>query len=433
MMEKLAEVKVFRDPIYTYIYVTDRIIWELINTRPMQRLRRIHQLGGTFQAFPSAEHTRFGHALGVYEMARLMIETVPDLQQALSEREQLLVKCAALLHDIGHGPFSHAMETLFAMDHEALSIQLILDESGEIYHLLQKIDHHFAADVAAIIAKKYPRELLVQLVSSQLDADRMDYLRRDAYFSGVPYGNFDPVRILRVMRVVNDRLVFKESGMHAIENYIMSRYHMYWQIYFHPIGRSYELVLAALVDRLRVLRTNGYQFQIEPTLIFSLMDQGQNIPLATYLLIDENTIYYYVTMMTQEQDELLAALAQRFLNRQLLQYHPDVDGVLFEHLQAFVAKYEPTLLTLCVRDEPMAQRPYQYYQQQQHKTIVPIEFVLPTGKVVEISEISPIVRAISEERFVGEALLFYPYQEVRALLERYPEYQKELAPLLQAT
>ncbi|MGL4624698.1 MAG: HD domain-containing protein [Culicoidibacterales bacterium] len=429
-MEKLAEVKVFRDPIYTYIYVKDRIVWDLINTKPMQRLRRIHQLGGTFQAFPSAEHTRFGHALGVYEMARLLIETVPDLQEALNEREQLLVKCAALLHDIGHGPFSHAMETLFQMDHEALSVQLILDQSGEIYPLLQKIDATFAADVAAIIAKKYPRELLVQLVSSQLDADRMDYLRRDAYFSGVPYGNFDPVRILRVMRVVEDRVVFKESGMHAIENYIMSRYHMYWQIYFHPIGRSYELVLAALVNRLRTLRTEGYQFQVEPTLIFALMDQGQKIDLATYLLIDENTIYYYVTMMTQEQDESLAAISSRFLNRQLLQYCPDPDGTLFQKLSTLIERYSPQLLPLCVRDEPMVQQPYQYYQQSETKMIVPIEFVLPNGQVVEISEISPIVRAISQEEFVGEPLLFYPYQQINELLQQHPEYQESLAVLL---
>lgn len=429
-MEQLAEVKVFRDPIYTYIYVKDRIIWELINTKPMQRLRRIHQLGGTFQAFPSAEHTRFGHALGVYEMARLMIETVPDLQRELDEREQLLVKCAALLHDIGHGPFSHAMETLFDMEHEQLSIALILDQSGEIYPLLQKIDEDFAQDVAAIIAKKYTRELLIQLVSSQLDADRMDYLRRDAYFSGVPYGNFDPIRILRVMRVVDGKIVFKESGMHAIENYIMSRYHMYWQIYFHPIGRSYELVLAALIGRLRTLRTQGYQFQIEPTLIFALMDQGQVIDLATYLLIDENTIYYYVTMMTQESDQVLAAIAQRFLNRQLLQYIPDPTGELFQALQELVQAHEPTLLPLCVRDEPIAQQPYQYYQQNLHKTIVPIEFILPDGRVVEISEISPIVRAISQEHFVGEALLFYPCQQISELLRQHPDYRQKLQRLV---
>ncbi|MGL6228510.1 MAG: HD domain-containing protein [Culicoidibacterales bacterium] len=430
-MEALAEIKVFRDPIYTYIYVKEKLIWQLIDTKPMQRLRRIHQLGGTFQAFPGAEHTRFGHALGVYEMSRLMIETVPDLQRQLNAREKLLIQCAALLHDIGHGPFSHAMETLFGMNHEQLSIDLILDQKGEIYHLLQTVDAEFAQDVAAIIAKTYPRQLLIQLISSQLDADRMDYLRRDAYFSGVPYGNFDPIRILRVMRVVDDRLVFKASGMHAIENYIMSRYHMYWQIYFHPIGRSYELVLSALIERLRILRTNGYCFKIEPELIFTLMDQGQDIDLATYLLIDENTIYYYVTMLTQEADQLLVEIAQRFLNRQLLQYRVDADGTRFSQLKALCQAVAPELLPLCMRDEALIQQPYQYYQPNQAKNIVPLEFVLPTGELVDIAELSPIVRAISQESFAGEPLLFYPLKQLQRAVAGKPRYEMMLEQILE--
>ncbi|MGL5916031.1 MAG: HD domain-containing protein, partial [Culicoidibacterales bacterium] len=393
---------------------------KLIDTKPMQRLRRIHQLGGTFQAFPGAEHTRFGHALGVYEMARLIIETVPDLQSELNAREKLLAQSAALLHDIGHGPFSHAMETLFGMNHEQLSIALILDKSGDIYPLLQSVDEQFAEDVAKIIAKTYPRKLLVQLISSQLDADRMDYLRRDAYFSGVPYGNFDPIRILRVMRVVDDRLVFKASGMHAIENYIMSRYHMYWQVYFHPIGRSYELVLSALIERLRNLRATGYQFKIEPTLIFQLIDQGQEIDLATYLLIDENTIYYYVMMLTQEFDSLLVTIANSFLNRQLLQYCVDEDGSRFMQLQQLCQQFAPELLLLCSRDEALIQQPYQYYQSNQSKNIVPLEFVLPTGALVDIAEISPIVRALSQESFIGECLLFYPLEQLQQAVQGNP-------------
>lgn len=423
-MEALAEVKVFRDPIYTYVCVKERLIWELIQTKPMQRLRRIHQLGGTFQAFPSAEHTRFGHALGVYEMARLIIETVPDVLTNLSVRERLLVQCAALLHDIGHGPFSHAMETLFGMDHEALGIALILDETGDIFPLLQQIDATFAQDVAAIIAKTHPRKILIQIVSSQLDADRMDYLRRDAYFSGVPYGDFDPIRILRMMRVVEDRIVFKASGVHAIENYIMSRYHMYWQVYFHPIGRSYELMLAAIIARLRHLKQAKYQFQIEPQLLWALMEQGQTIDLATYLRIDENTIYYYVTMMTQETDEQLAELAERFLNRQLFQYTPDPTGTKYRALKKVLTQIAPEVLALCVRDKPLSQQPYQYYQPHclASEQIPPLEFIQPTGEIVEISIVSPIVRAISQESFVGEALLFYPENKLQALAKSYPEY-----------
>ncbi|MGL5295344.1 MAG: HD domain-containing protein [Culicoidibacterales bacterium] len=427
-MGTLAEVKVFRDPIYTYIYVKDRLIWDLINTRPMQRLRRIHQLGGTFQAFPSAEHTRFGHALGVYEMARLIVETVPDVTKALNERERLLVLSAALLHDIGHGPFSHAMETLFNMNHEQLTIDLILDQSGEIYPLLQQIDICFAEDVAAIIAKTYERKLLVQIISSQLDADRMDYLRRDSYFAGVPYGNFDPIRILRVMRVVDGKLVFKQSGMHAIENYIMSRYHMYWQIYFHPIGRSYELVLSLVVNRIQILRNMGYSFKVEPTLLFTLCDYGQTIDLATYLLIDENTIYYYMNMFTTEKDEQLSELAYRFLNRQLLQYTNDMDGTKARQLKDFCQNYAKDLLPLCILDEPLAQQPYHYYQSHHRLGIAPIELLLEDGTLAEIADVSPIVRAISHEESERKRYLFYPKRRIQLLVEQ----NEQLAMTLRA-
>ncbi|MGL5916103.1 MAG: hypothetical protein ACRCZC_00175, partial [Culicoidibacterales bacterium] len=185
-------------------------------------------------------------------------------------------------------------------------------------------------------------------------------------------------------------------------------------------GRSYELVLSALIERLRNLRATGYQFKIEPTLIFQLIDQGQEIDLATYLLIDENTIYYYVMMLTQEFDSLLVTIANSFLNRQLLQYCVDEDGSRFMQLQQLCQQFAPELLLLCSRDEALIQQPYQYYQSNQSKNIVPLEFVLPTGALVDIAEISPIVRALSQESFKGECLLFYPLEQLQQAVQGNP-------------
>lgn len=153
-----------------------------------------------------------------------------------------------LLHDLGHGPFSHSFEKVFHLDHEDFTRGIILGDT-EVNQVLRKVSPGFPQDVAEVIAKTYKNKQVVSLISSQIDADRMDYLRRDAYYTGVSYGHFDMERILRVMRPREDQIVIKESGMHAVEDYIMSRYQMYWQVYFHPVTRSAEVILTKILHR----------------------------------------------------------------------------------------------------------------------------------------------------------------------------------------
>jgi len=260
--EKLNEEKVFKDPVHRYIHVRDRVIWDLIGTPEFQRLRRVKQLGTSYLTFHGAEHSRFNHSLGVYEIVRRIIENFKD-RPHWNDEERLLCLSAALLHDLGHGPFSHSFEKVFKLDHEDFTRKIILGNTS-VNHVLSRVDKGFPQKVADVINKTYENKLVVSLISSQIDADRMDYLQRDAYFTGVSYGHFDMERILRVMRPIEDQVVVKESGMHAVEDYIMSRYQMYWQVYFHPVTRSAEVILTKILHRAKELYESDYTFSLEP-------------------------------------------------------------------------------------------------------------------------------------------------------------------------
>ena len=241
---------VFRDPVHDYIHVQHQIILDLINSSEFQRLRRIKQLGTSSLTFHGAEHTRFTHSLGVYEITRRICDKfqrnyatqTPD-DGGWDDNERLVALCAALLHDIGHGPYSHTFEHIFKTNHEEITVAIITSPETEVFKVLAKISEDFPAQVASVIQKTYPNPQVVQLISSQIDADRMDYLLRDAYHTGVNYGTFDLTRILRVIRPYKDGIYFQLSGMHAVEDYIVSRYQMYMQVYFHPVSRGMEVIL----------------------------------------------------------------------------------------------------------------------------------------------------------------------------------------------
>ena len=182
--KKLAEEKVFKDPIHKYVHVKDQLIWDLIKTKEFQRLRRIKQLGTLYLAFHTAEHSRFGHSLGVYEIVRRMIDESFVGREAWNNKDRPLALCAALLHDLGHGPFSHSFEKIFNTDHEAFT-QEIITGNTEVNEVLSRVSETFPQEVADVINKTHKNKLVISMISSQIDADRMDYLQRDAYFTGV--------------------------------------------------------------------------------------------------------------------------------------------------------------------------------------------------------------------------------------------------------
>jgi len=321
---RLNDSKVFRDAVHGYITVNHMPLWRLINTPAFQRLRRIKQLGGTYIVFPTAEHSRFTHSLGVYQIVREMLESEEVMRCDLSDYDKLTVMCAALLHDIGHGPLSHSFESaLGTFNHEDMSRRIICEDE-DIVRILSAVDPDLPKDVAAVIAKTHPKRILAQMVSSQIDADRMDYLLRDSHFCGVTYGEFDKARILRTMRVIDGEMVFKTSGVQAIEDYILARYYMYWQVYLHPTARAYEHIFEMIIRRVKDLYQEGYAFKVDVSLLEPLLS-GQKVDVKDYLAIDEPMIMHMIAMMDREDDAVLRDLSDRLMNRRLFK-HVSLEG-----------------------------------------------------------------------------------------------------------
>ena len=413
-MVKLEE-KVFRDPVYGYVHVFDKLIWDLIQTKEVQRLRRIKQLGGTYMVFHTAEHSRFSHSLGVYEMARKIIRALMYCGTVLEEEERLLVLSAALLHDLGHGPFSHSFESVFNVRHELFTERIIMEDT-EVNQVLESYQKGFATKVRDVINKTYENPLVINIISSQLDADRLDYLLRDAYFTGAPYGEIDVERILRTMRVVNNKIVYKVSGMHAIEEYLMSRYQMYWQVYLHSTGRSFDLVIQNMLRRVRELVLSGYQFR-HPIGALADLFLEKDLSVETYLKFDDATISHYASLFVEEEDEILSDFADRFIHRRLLKEMHYVPNDEVNKNLIKIGEYMSILginPTYYLITDHSVKTPYDYYG---HKTnCLPdcIELLMRDGSIKEISEVSTIIKGIIAVKPKQEYKIYFPLDLIKA-------------------
>lgn len=403
--QKLAEEKVFKDPVHRYIHVRDQVIWDVIGAKEFQRLRRIKQLGTTYLVFHGAEHSRFNHSLGVYEIVRRIVDDSFQGRPEWDPSERLVVLCAALLHDLGHGPFSHAFENVFGLDHEEFTKQILLGDT-DVNEVLKRVSSDFPQKVADVIGKTYPNKQVVSLISSQIDADRMDYLQRDAYFTGVSYGHFDMERILRVMRPLDDQVVIKSTGMHAVEDYIMSRYQMYWQVYFHPVSRSAEVILTKILHRAKALSENGYAFMQQPTHFVRFFDK--TFTLEDYLALDEGVLLTYFQLWMNEKDPILSDLCNRFVNRKLFQY------IEFDLAKDYVKMKELEQLFKRVGIDPeyylvfdsSSDLPYDFYRPGEEGERIPIHLQMPNGEIRELSRQSEVVEAISGKRRTDHKLYF---------------------------
>lgn len=403
--QKLDEEKVFKDPVHSYVHVRDQVIWDLISTREFQRLRRIRQLGTTFLVFHGAEHTRFNHSLGVYELMRRIVDDRFHGREEWDDAERLVVLCAALLHDLGHGPFSHAFENVFELDHEDYTRAILLGDT-EVNAVLRKVSEDFPQQVSQVIEKTYPNKLVVSLISSQIDVDRMDYLQRDAFYTGVNYGHFDLERILRVIRPYKEHAVIKLSGMHAVEDYIMSRYQMYWQVYFHPVSRSAEVILRKTLERAQELYRAGYMFNVAPTPFQSFFDG--NISLEQYIELDENIIMTYFHFWTHEEDAILSDLSSRFLNRRLfkyIEYDPGADFKKVLELEELYKKAGLNANYYLVHDST-SDLPYDFYRPGEEEGRLPIHLLRSNGELSELSRSSEVVEAISGKRRFDHKIYF---------------------------
>ena len=308
----------FNDPIYGFIAIETDLILQLINHPYFQRLRRISQMGLSSLVYPGAHHTRFEHAIGAMHVMQKAIEVLITKGIQISPQEREAMQIAILLHDIGHGPFSHATEKtlLQGIHHETISLRVI--------SLLNQIFNGKLDLAYQIFTNQYPRKFMYQLVSGQVDVDRLDYLKRDSFYTGVTEGNINTSRILAMMNVINEQLVFEVKGIHSLEKFLLARRLMYWQVYLHKTSLAAEVLLVKTLERFQYLIELGAMEVEEEHALFSLLNKkqsDQNQPseevLLHYLNLDDSDIIQLLKSWEKHSDQVLASLSSQLLHRKL--------------------------------------------------------------------------------------------------------------------
>jgi HD superfamily phosphohydrolase len=323
----LNKKKIINDPVYGFISIPTDLVFDLIEHPYFQRLRYIRQLGMTHLVYPGALHTRFHHALGAMHLMSMAIETLRYKGQVITDAEEEAVTIAILLHDIGHGPFSHALEQMIVEGvwHEDISIMLM--------NRLNKDFDGRLSMAAEIFNGSYPKKFLHELVSSQLDMDRMDYLNRDSYFTGVSEGVISSDRIIKMLNVVDDHIVVEEKGIYSIEKFLVARRLMYWQVYLHKTVIAAEELLTKILKRARELALRDGELFCTPALnhfmvntISSDMFRNEERNLEIFAGLDDTDIMAAVKTWTHNSDFVLSKLCRDLVHRKL--YHVDITNEL---------------------------------------------------------------------------------------------------------
>lgn len=311
------KLKIFNDPIYGFITIPNTLIYDLIQHPFFQRLRRISQMGLSYLVYPGAHHTRFHHALGCMHIMQKAVQTLRFKGVAISDEEENALYIAILLHDIGHGPFSHAMEHSIVEEvhHEEISLKFMNE-------LNQEFDGKL--DLAIQVFKgEYHRKFMLQLISSQLDMDRMDYLKRDSFYSGVAEGNINSDRLIQMLNVQNDVLVIEEKGIYSVEKFLIARRLMYWQAYLHKTSVVAELTLTKILKRAKELTQKGINLSCSEPLSFFLNNKitltsfDENV-LKVFALLDDYDVLGAIKTWQFHSDFVLSSLCKMVINRDLL-------------------------------------------------------------------------------------------------------------------
>jgi HD superfamily phosphohydrolase len=328
----LNKKKIINDPVYGFISIPTELVFDLIEHPYFQRLRYIKQLGMTHLVYPGALHSRFHHALGAMHLMSLAINTLRDKGHGLTPAEEEAVMIAILLHDIGHGPFSHALEKniVQGIDHEDIST-LLMNRLNTVFNgqLTMAIE---------IFNDTYHKKFLNQLVSSQLDMDRLDYLNRDSFYTGVSEGVISSERIIKMLNVVDDAIVVEEKGIYSIEKFLVARRLMYWQVYLHKTVTSGEQMLGKILKRARELSLQGLQLFSTPALNHFLQNSiskeqfiNEDHHIETFTCLDDTDVMSAVKVWTRHPDKVLSVLCEGFIQRRL--YHVDITNAKPDAIQ----------------------------------------------------------------------------------------------------
>ena len=405
-MKTSNKLKIFNDPIYGFITIPNALIFDLIEHRYFQRLRRISQMGMSYLVYPGAHHTRFHHALGCMHLMQKAVNVLRFKGVTISEDEENALYIAILLHDIGHGPFSHAMEhsIVNGVSHEAISLRF-----------MEKLNAEFNSSLTLsiqIFKGEYHRKFMCQLISSQLDMDRADYLKRDSFYTGVAEGNINSERIITMLNVVDDELVIEEKGIYSVEKFLVARRLMYWQVYLHKTSLVAEQLLTRMLKRAKELVNNGVELKASRALSYFLnnevsLDNFNDDTLEIFSKLDDYDIISAMKEWQTHDDFVLRNLSDMIINRDLLKIKLKNKKIkkeeLQKHTEALINKYKITKheADYFVFMGDISNQAYQLKNQH-------INILLKTGKIEDIVKASDQLNLKALSKTVTKYYICYP-------------------------
>ncbi len=399
---------VVNDPVYGFVSVPRGLLCELINHPAFQRLSRIRQLGMSALVYPGATHTRWAHSLGAYHLMREAFRALKEKGVFVFDVEEEGAEIAILLHDIGHGPFSHVLEhTLIEhLSHEEITRAL-----------MRRLNREFGGALGMAIqiySDEYPKRFLHQLICSQLDTDRLDYLCRDSFYTGVREGNIGAARLIKMLSVADDRLVVEGKGLYSVENYLMARRLMYWQVYLHKTAVAAEEMLRAALERAKELTRGGVRLFASPQLEYFLRSEVQTSHFEEdeecinhFLNLNDSDILCALGVWQHSEDAVLSALADGFVNRRLFKadiFEGNVSGEALDDCRARVAAqlHIPLEATrYFVRRRFVSKEMYSANAEG-------IKVQMPDGAIADVSDVSHIVRGEAVTKEEGRTYVFHP-------------------------
>jgi HD superfamily phosphohydrolase len=404
------KLKIFNDPIYGFITIPNALIFDLIEHKYFQRLRRITQMGLSYLVYPGAHHTRFHHALGCMFLMQKAVGILRFKGVAISEEEENALLIAILLHDIGHGPFSHAMEhsIVNGITHEELSL-----------FFMEKLNIEFNGSLTlaiTIFKGEYHRKFMLQLISSQIDMDRADYLKRDSFYTGVAEGNINSERLITMLNVVDNELVIEEKGIYSVEKFLTARRLMYWQVYLHKTSLVAEQLLTRLLQRAKELTLRGEKLEASKALNFFLNNtvvksEFNDEVLNTFAQLDDVDIMSAMKSWQHNEDFVLSNLSQMIMERKLLKIkfkNKKVNLTSFEkHIKNLKNKYNITdeEASYFVFGGEVTNQAYQSKDQQ-------INILLKTGKVKDINKASNHLNLKVLSKPITKYYICYPKEKL---------------------
>jgi HD superfamily phosphohydrolase len=414
-----VQERIYRDPVHNIIRLrTDasegQLIVRLIDAPEFQRLRRIKQLGLALFTYQGAEHSRFTHSLGVLHLMTRVLDRLGE-KYRIREEDRAATCAAALLHDVGHGSFSHVMEKVLGFHHEEWTVQAVLSEETGIGQVLRSYSEELPERVASIIEGRFQPAALAQLVSSQLDVDRMDYLLRDSLMTGAKYGIYDLEWIINALQIdeENDRIFVSARGLYAVEEYLQARYYMFRQVYFHRTLRSAEAVLRSVLRRALRLLEAGEEVWCAPGTAFEKVLRREPLSLSEHMQIDDSDVLFHIKQWQRSSDAVLSDLSRRFTERRLFKAidldMPEVERAEFlTQARECVARdgYEPEYYF--IEDHAGDVPYYNYYTAEgaEPKARIYVEDGYARPRIREISEVSEAVRGL--QRYQLNRVCFPP-------------------------